>query len=110
MKPPVGKIRWALEGDDLVVRVNIQYLVALVLGAGVDGLETGKGLGALIMGVLTAREKEVLAGIMAGKSNKEIAAALGVAERTCKYHASEIYRKVGVGGRTALLGLAVKVA
>ena len=110
MKHSAGKIRWALEGDDLVVRINVQYLVSLVLGASVDSLETGKGLGGLVMGILTTREKEVLAGIMAGKSNKEIALELGVAERTCKYHASEIYRKVGVGGRTALLGLAVKVA
>jgi DNA-binding NarL/FixJ family response regulator len=54
----------------------------------------------------TARELEVLDGIYAGKSNKEIAAELGVDESTVKRHSHNIYEKTGYRSRVELvLGL-----
>ncbi len=50
----------------------------------------------------TDREKEVLELLVAGRSNKEIGAALGIEERTVKAHVAKLMRKVGVQNRIAL--------
>ncbi len=49
---------------------------------------------------LTAREKEVLAQLAKGASNKEIAYELGITERTARTHVSNILGKLGLGSRT----------
>ncbi len=49
---------------------------------------------------LSAREMEVLRLIVKGKSNKEIATDLGVAEGTVKIHINNILSKLGVSART----------
>lgn len=49
---------------------------------------------------LTARELEVLRLIIEGKSNKEIAAKLFIAEGTVKIHINNILSKLGVSDRT----------
>ena len=58
---------------------------------------------------LTARQKEVLKLLAAGKSNKQIAWALGISEGTVKVHVNASFRALGVHNRvnatTALLGL-----
>lgn len=58
---------------------------------------------------LTARQKEVLNLLAAGKSNKQIAWALGISEGTVKVHVNAAFRALGVHNRvnatTALLGL-----
>jgi DNA-binding NarL/FixJ family response regulator len=50
----------------------------------------------------TDREKEVLELLVAGRSNKEIGAALSIEERTVKAHVAKLMRKVGVQNRIAL--------
>jgi DNA-binding NarL/FixJ family response regulator len=50
----------------------------------------------------TSREKEVLGMLVAGRSNKEIAAPLGIEERTVKAHVAKLLRKVGVSNRVIL--------
>jgi DNA-binding NarL/FixJ family response regulator len=50
----------------------------------------------------TDREKEVLEMLVAGRSNKEIAAPLGIEERTVKAHVAKLMRKVGVQNRIML--------
>ncbi len=50
----------------------------------------------------TDREKDVLEMLVAGRSNKEIGAALGIEERTVKAHVAKLMRKVGVQNRIAL--------
>ncbi len=49
---------------------------------------------------LTPREKEVLELIAQGFSNKRIAARLEIAEKTVKTHATSLFAKLGVSGRT----------
>jgi DNA-binding NarL/FixJ family response regulator len=48
---------------------------------------------------LSPREREVLAVIVAGKSNKEIAAELGISRATVKFHVSVIFSRMGVEDR-----------
>src|SRR5712691_3170021 len=57
---------------------------------------------------LTSREREVLAEIAKGRSNREIARALGVAEKTVKAHVSSVLAKLGVQDRTQAALLAVR--
>lgn len=54
---------------------------------------------------LTAREQEVLAVILMGKPNRQIAKELFISENTVKTHARNIYLKYGVSGRTELLSM-----
>ena len=44
----------------------------------------------------------VLEMLVAGRSNKEIGAQLGIEERTVKAHVAKLMRKVGVQNRIAL--------
>jgi two-component system response regulator DesR len=48
---------------------------------------------------LSAREREVLALIASGATNREIAARLYLSPHTVKEHASSLYRKLGVKNR-----------
>jgi two-component system, NarL family, response regulator len=57
---------------------------------------------------LTPREIEVLRLIVAGKSNKEIGAALFVTEGTIKLHVNHLLRKLKVSGRTEAIRYAVQ--
>jgi DNA-binding NarL/FixJ family response regulator len=57
---------------------------------------------------LTAREREVLAEVARGRSNREIARALGLAEKTVKTHVSAILTKLGVQDRTQAALYAVR--
>ena len=45
---------------------------------------------------LTARERDVLAGIGRGLTNKEIAAELGISHRTVETHRESLMRKLGI--------------
>jgi DNA-binding NarL/FixJ family response regulator len=49
---------------------------------------------------LTPREREVLAQVAAGRSNREIARVLSLSEKTVKTHVSAIFGKLGVADRT----------
>jgi DNA-binding NarL/FixJ family response regulator len=58
---------------------------------------------------LTQRETDVLRLLAQGKSNKEIAAALIIGEKTVKTHVSNILGKLGVPSRTQAALYAVRV-
>ncbi len=49
---------------------------------------------------LTDRERDVLAQLVGGATNKEIAAALGISENTVKYHLKHILAKLHAESRT----------
>jgi DNA-binding NarL/FixJ family response regulator len=57
---------------------------------------------------LTQRESEVLANLVAGLSNRAIAAKLVLGEETVKSHVRSIYRKLGVGDRAAAVATALR--
>jgi DNA-binding NarL/FixJ family response regulator len=57
---------------------------------------------------LTPREQSVLELLARGRSNKEIAAALGVTERTVKFHVSALFTKLGATNRTEAVTRAVQ--
>jgi FixJ family two-component response regulator len=58
---------------------------------------------------LTPRELEVLALVIAGKLNKQIAAELGISEKTIKIHRGRIMQKMGVFSVAGLVRLTDKV-
>lgn len=55
---------------------------------------------------LSRRERDVLRLIVDGNSNKEIAAALHVTERTVKFHVTSIFNKLGAENRAQAVTLA----
>jgi DNA-binding NarL/FixJ family response regulator len=55
---------------------------------------------------LTTREREVLR--LLGQSNKEIAAALKISERTVKFHVTSIFNKLGVESRAQAVAIAAE--
>ena len=55
---------------------------------------------------LTPRERQVLGQLVSGKINKQIAAALGTAEKTVKVHRSRVMRKMHAGSIVELVKLA----
>ncbi len=59
------------------------------------------------LGALSPREREVMAGLARGRSNREIARALAVSEETVKSHVKSILAKLGLADRTqaAIFGL-----
>ena len=50
---------------------------------------------------LTAREREILALVAAGKTNGEIGTILTISARTVQKHLEHIFQKLGVESRTA---------
>ncbi len=54
-------------------------------------------------GVLSRREREVLMSILTGQTNKEIASALNISERTVKFHVSHLLQKMGAHRRADLI-------
>ena len=57
---------------------------------------------------LTEREQEVLTAVARGGRSKEIAAQLGISERTVKAHLASIYNKLGVDSRAAAIAVAAQ--
>lgn len=55
---------------------------------------------------LSAREREVLRLVAVGRSNKEIAKELKIAERTVKFHVTAIFNKLGADNRTQAVAIA----
>jgi DNA-binding NarL/FixJ family response regulator len=57
---------------------------------------------------LTTREREVLALVAEGLSNKAIAEELGISDQTVKFHVASITGKLGAANRTEAVRRAVR--
>ena len=57
---------------------------------------------------LTDREVDITRLVVAGKTNKEIGASLKIAEGTVKVHISHVLKKLGAGGRTDAIRIALE--
>lgn len=68
----------------------------------------GRGGAVAGLGALTAREREVLAQIAEGRSNRQIARLLRMSEKTVKTHVSSVLAKLGVADRTQAALYAVR--
>ena len=59
---------------------------------------------------LTEREREIAALVAEGRSNKQVAAALFLSEKTIEHHLSRVYGKLGVRSRTELAAAFARMA
>ena len=57
---------------------------------------------------LTPRERDVLAQLVSGGTNREIGEALGMTPKTVMHHTVAIYRKLGVRGRAEAVAWALR--
>ena len=57
---------------------------------------------------LSDREREVLDALVRGRSNKEIAIALGISENTVKVHTTRVFEKLGVADRLEAVTVAIR--
>lgn len=51
---------------------------------------------------LTGRQAEIVTKVMDGKKNAQIAAEMGIGEKTVKFHLTNIYKLTGMRDRYAL--------
>ncbi|MFY9530900.1 MAG: helix-turn-helix transcriptional regulator [Candidatus Acidiferrales bacterium] len=87
--------------DDYVVLVAAKKTVLERIATRTkELLEAGRALAG------SAREKEVLGGILNSLLNKQIAARLCISERTVKFHVSSLLAKFGVHSRVELMQVA----
>ena len=96
---------------DTAIRLRADPLHAEVAGlARRARIDLGTGEQADDLGVgLTAREREVLALLADGRSNREIGEALFISEKTASVHVSNILGKLGVSSRGAAVAMAVRL-
>ena len=95
----VEAVRAAAEGGSVLDPGVAALLVERVRSS--PGPEAGP------LATLSRREREVLAGLSRGRSNREIARALSLSEETVKTYVSSLLAKLGVQDRTqaAIFGL-----
>lgn len=58
--------------------------------------------------LLTARERQILVLVSQGNSNRSVAKALGISEKTVKNHLSAVFTKAGVSDRTQAVVLGIR--
>ncbi len=87
----IAAIRLVLSGE--------LYVPPFMLGDGVEPMQVGAPK-------LTPRQKQVLAGLGEGLSNKTIARDLGMSEKTVKAHITVVFRLLGASNRMQAVNLA----
>ena len=99
----IDTLRAAVRGEALLLPdVIARALSAAPASPSASRLTSSKGP------KLTEREQQVLRRAAEGERSKEIAAGLGITERTVKSHLSSIYNKLGVDSRAAAVAEAAK--
>lgn len=98
----ITAIRGVLAGEQPIDPSVTQHLIAQLHHADIPGSP------ATDSPELTDREKEVLERLCEGKSNKEIARSMYIAETTVKYHLVALMRKLDARGRVELVVTALR--
>lgn len=91
-----------VDGEDLFAAIRVAFGKGQALRearAEMDGIERR-------LATLTLREREVLAHIVSGRLNKQIAADLGTVEKTIKVHRARVMEKMQVRSLAELVRLA----
>lgn len=88
-----------------VHKATLVHLVRDVVGSepGLLSIRVDAASEPVIEWTLTPRQHEVLALLMHGKSNRDIAEAMGLSENTVKVHLVAIFKTLGVSSRTEAL-------
>ena len=89
-----------------VVAGGGRWLASEIVEAAISTETNRRDRWKLLSSRLTSREAEIVALIVRGLPNKEIAFALGISEGTTKVHLNNIFRKLGVISRPGLLAMA----
>jgi two-component system CheB/CheR fusion protein len=90
-------------GDDLLASVER----ALALSRDSDLVEAWQDAAKAQMATLTSRQREIMEMVLAGHPSKNIAADLGISQRTVENHRAAIMHKTGAKSLPALARLAV---
>lgn len=98
----VGHLRRVREGE-----VVVDHALAGRVALSAARLSSGEFWPGAHLG-LTQRESEVLELLVAGHSNKGVAATLVVSEDTVKTHIRGLYRKLGVSDRSGAISVALR--
>lgn len=93
----MGFISKASDSRTMIAALRGVMAGEVVLPASVDALH---GRGTTVLAELTPRQREVLARLVQGKTNKAIAAELGINEQTVKSHVAAVLQTLGVANRT----------
>jgi DNA-binding NarL/FixJ family response regulator len=101
-----------VDPDALVRAIRSVHDGHTLLAAEVADVLSARPAGPVTSGIaaLTRREREVLALLADGQSNRQIAGTLRVSEKTVKTHVSSVLAKLGVADRTQAAVLAVRQA
>jgi len=86
--------------DPATLGSTIRQIAAGTITTETFGLRGPTASAAAQQAGLSARETQMLKRIAEGRSNREIASELWLSEHTVKYHLTNVYRKIGVKGRT----------
>lgn len=101
-------------GRDLVAAVGAlcrhrPFFASSVAAVVLDGyLKGGEGAAAQVAGPLTAREREIVQLLAEGKSNKEVAVALGISVKTAETHRTNVMRKLDLHSLSELVRYAIR--
>ena len=96
----MAAIRTVHAGDAVVAPSTTRRLIARYVQ------RAAPATASQVTDTLTEREREVWLAIARGRTNREIAAELGVSEATVKTHVGNLLAKTGMRDRVALVLLA----
>jgi DNA-binding NarL/FixJ family response regulator len=94
-------IRTVHTGDTIIAPDLAQKMLTTFESSGISGSSR-------LMPPLTERELEVIRALAQGKSDRQIANALGISEKTVRNHTSNIYRKLHIFDRTQAVIYAIR--
>lgn len=94
-------IRTVMSGEFWVSRDMVSDLVDTLRGPAAASIGMSKTFG------LTRRELEIIAAVVEGQVNKDIAQVFHISEYTVKHHLTRIFDKLGVSNRVELATFAI---